>query len=271
MTVGSGESTMVVMTHRTAILGYGIVAYLFFLVSFCYAIAFAGGFLVPRTVDNGIGDGTPAVAAIGINTALLGLFAVQHSVMARPWFKRWWTRFVPQPVERSTFVLLASLALLLLYWQWRTLPAVVWHVEWPAARVAVWTLFWAGWGTVLAATFMIDHFELFGLRQAFTAWRGTAEKETGFRATLLYRLVRHPLMVGFLVAFWAAPTMTVGHLLFAAGTTGYILIAIQLEERDLVATLGDSYRVYRRSVPMLVPGTRPRQSCPVAHRSAPVS
>ena len=271
MTVGSGESTMVVMTHRIAILGYGIVAYLLFLVSFCYAIAFVGGFLVPRTVDGGIGDGTPAVAAIGINTALLGLFAVQHSVMARPWFKRWWARFVPRPIERSTYVVLAGLALLLLYWQWRTLPAVIWHVEAPAARVAVWTLFWAGWGTVLAATFMIDHFELFGLRQVFTAWVGTAEQEDGFRATLLYRLVRHPLMLGFLVAFWATPTMTLGHLLFAAGTTGYILIAIQLEERDLVATLGDSYRVYRRSVPMLVPGTRPRQSCPVAHRSAPVS
>jgi len=219
---------------------------------------------VPRTVDSGISDGSPAAAAIAINTALLGLFAVQHSVMARPWFKRWWTRFVPQPVERSTFVLLASLALLLLFWQWRTLPAAVWHVEWPAARMVVWTLFWAGWGTVLAATFMIDHFELFGLRQVFTAWRGTAEKETGFRATLLYRLVRHPLMVGFLVAFWAAPTMTAGHLLFAAGTTGYILVALQLEERDLVATLGDRYRVYQRSVPMLVPGLRPRQSCSVA-------
>ena len=270
MTVGSGESTMVVMTHRIAILGYGIVAYLLFLVSFCYAIAFVGGFLVPQTVDSGIGDGTPAAVAIAINTALLGLFAVQHSVMARPWFKRWWARFVPRPIERSTYVVLAGVALLLLYWQWRTLPAVIWHVEAPAARVAVWTLFWAGWGTILAATFMIDHVELFGLRQVLTAWRGTAEQEGGFRATLLYRLVRHPLMLGFLVAFWATPTMTLGHLLFAAGTTGYILIAIQLEERDLVATLGDSYRVYRRSVPMLVPGTRPRQSCPVAHRSTPV-
>jgi protein-S-isoprenylcysteine O-methyltransferase Ste14 len=266
MTAPPDKPTMMVMTKRILVLAYGVAAYLLFLVSFCYAIAFVGGFLVPHTVDRGIGDGTPAFAAIGINTALLGLFAVQHSVMARPWFKRWWTRFVPQAIERSTYVVLASLALLLLYWQWRTLPAVVWHVEAPAARLLLWTVFWAGWATVLAATFMIDHFELFGLQQVFHAWRGTVKQEKGFRATLLYRLVRHPLMLGFLLAFWATPTMTAGHLLFAAATTGYILIAIQFEERDLEATLGDSYRVYRRSVPMLVPGTRPRQSCPVAHR-----
>lgn len=267
MTARPGKPTMMVMTKRILVVAYGVAAYLLFLVSFCYAIAFVGGFLVPRTVDHGIGDGTPVIVAIGVNTALLGLFAVQHSVMARPWFKRWWTRFVPWPVERSTYVVLASLALLLLYWQWRTLPAVVWHVEAPAARLLLWTVFWAGWATVLAATFMIDHFELFGLQQVFNAWRGAVRQQTGFRATLLYRLVRHPLMLGFLLAFWATPTMTAGHLLFATGTTGYILIAIQLEERDLVATLGDSYRAYRRSVPMLVPGTRPRQSCPVAHRT----
>jgi protein-S-isoprenylcysteine O-methyltransferase Ste14 len=249
-------------TRRIMVVGYGVASYLVFLAAFCYAVVFVGGIRVPRTVDNGI-DGASLGVALVINTLLLGLFAVQHSVMARPAFKRWWTRFVPPSIERSTYVLLASLALLLLYWQWRTMPAVVWQIDQPAMRVLMWTLFAAGWATVLAATFMIDHFELFGLRQVLMAWRGSPRNETGFRATLLYRLVRHPLMLGFLVAFWATPTMTAGHLLFAIGTTGYILIAIQLEERDLVAELGDSYRVYRNSVPMLVPGVRRRPSCPV--------
>jgi protein-S-isoprenylcysteine O-methyltransferase Ste14 len=254
-------------TRNILVASYGVLSYLVFLVSFCYAIGFVGGIVVPRTVDHGI-DGAPFWSALLINTVLLGLFAIQHSVMARPAFKRWWTRFVPQVIERSTYVLLASLVLLLLYWQWRTVPAIVWQVDQPAVRVLLWTLFAAGWATVLAATFMIDHFELFGLRQVFTAWRGSPSREGGFRATLLYRLVRHPLMLGFLVAFWATPVMTAGHLLFAIGTTGYILIALQLEERDLVAELGDSYRVYRNSVPMLVPGLRPRRSCPVTGATA---
>jgi protein-S-isoprenylcysteine O-methyltransferase Ste14 len=255
-------------TRRILAVGYGVLSYLVFLVSFCYAIGFVGGIVVPRTVDHGI-DGAPFGVALLINTVLLGLFAIQHSVMARPAFKRWWTRFVPPVIERSTYVLLASLVLLLLYWQWRTMPAVVWQVDQPAVRVLLWTLFAAGWATVLAATFMINHFELFGLRQVFAAWRAAPSGETGFRATLLYRLVRHPLMLGFLIAFWATPVMTAGHLLFAIATTGYILIALQLEERDLIAELGDSYRVYRNSVPMLVPGLRPRRSvqvttgCPV--------
>jgi protein-S-isoprenylcysteine O-methyltransferase Ste14 len=249
-------------THRILVVSYGVASYLVFLVSFCYAVVFVGGIVVPRTVDHGI-DGASLGVALVINTLLLGLFAVQHSVMARPAFKRWWVRFVPPVIERSTYVLLASLVLLLLYWQWRTMPAVIWQVDQPAAQVLLWTLFAAGWATVLAATFMINHFELFGLRQVFTAWRGEAPGQTGFKATLLYRLVRHPLMLGFLVAFWATPVMTAGHLLFAIGTTGYILIAIQLEERDLTAELGDRYRAYRNSVPMLVPGVRPRRSCPV--------
>ncbi|SBS70320.1 putative conserved integral membrane protein [uncultured Mycobacterium sp.] len=243
---------------RILAVGYGVASYLVFLVAFCYAIGFVGGIVVPRTVDHGI-DGAPCGVALLINTLLLGLFAAQHSVMARPAFKRWWTRFVPQPIERSTYVLLASLVLLLLYSQWRTMPAVVWHISQPAVRVLLWALFAAGWITVLAATFMINHFELFGLRQVFAAWRGAPGTKPDFRANLLYRLVRHPLMLGFLVAFWATPTMSAGHLLFAIGTTGYILIALQLEERDLVAELGDSYRIYRNSVPMLVPGLRPRQ------------
>lgn len=255
-------------TRRILAVGYGVASYLVFLVAFCYAIGFVGSLVVPRTVDRGI-DGAPFGVALLINTALLGLFAVQHSVMARPAFKRWWTRFVPPVIERSTYVLLASLVLLLLYWQWRTMPVVIWQIDQPAIRASLWTLFAAGWVTVLAATFMINHFELFGLRQVFAAWRESPGRNTGFRANLLYRLVRHPLMLGFLVAFWATPVMTAGHLLFAIGTTGYILIALRLEERDLQADLGERYRVYRNSVPMLIPGLRPRRStqittgCPV--------
>ncbi|WP_099248860.1 methanethiol S-methyltransferase [Mycobacterium sp. shizuoka-1] len=260
-------------TRRILAAGYGTLSYLVFLVAFCYAIGFVGGIVVPRTVDRGI-DGVPAGLAFAVNTALLGLFAVQHSVMARPAFKRWWTRFVPPVIERSTYVLLASLVLLLLYWQWRTMPAIVWQIDQPALRLLLWALFAAGWVTVLAATFMIDHFELFGLRQVFASWRRTPRAETGFRASLLYRLVRHPLMLGFLVAFWAAPTMTAGHLLFTLGTTGYILIALRLEERDLIAHLGDDYLDYRAGVPMLIPGARARRAtrvatgCPVHGRSA---
>jgi protein-S-isoprenylcysteine O-methyltransferase Ste14 len=255
-------------TRRILALGYGVASYLIFLVAFCYAVGFVGGLVVPRTVDHGI-DGSPFGIALLINTVLLGLFAVQHSVMARPAFKRWWTRFIPPAIERSTYVLMASVVLLLMYWQWRTMPTVIWQVDQPAATIVLWILFAAGWGTVLAATFMINHFELFGLRQAFAVWRGSPGSDTGFRANLLYRLVRHPLMLGFLVAFWATPVMTAGHLLFAIGTTGYILIALQLEERDLLAELGEDYRVYRSSVPMLIPGLHPRRSthittgCPV--------
>ena len=255
--------------RRGLVMAYGIASYLVFLVAFGYAIVFVGGFVAPRTVDHGI-DSTSLTSALVVNALLLGLFAIQHSVMARPVFKRWWTRFVPAVIERSTYVLLASVVLLLLYWQWRTMPAVVWHVDQPALRVLLWTLFAAGWGTVLAATFMINHFELFGLRQVFTAWRGSVPRETGFRATLLYRLVRHPLMLGFLVAFWSTPTMTAGHLLFAGATTSYILIALQFEERDLAAQLGEPYQVYRGTVPMLVPGLRPRRSSGDIRSGCPV-
>jgi len=254
--------------RRILAVGYGVTSYVVFLVAFCYAIGFVGDIVVPRTVDHSI-DGASFVVALVINTLLLGLFGVQHSVMARPAFKRWWTNFVPPVIERSTYVLLASLVLLLLYWQWRTMPTVIWQVDQPVAHALLWALCAAGWATVLAATFMINHFELFGLRQVFAAWRGSPDSETGFRANLLYRLVRHPLMLGFLVAFWATPVMTAGHLLFAVGTTGYILIALQLEERDLIAALGDDYRTYRDRVPMLVPGLRPRRGahvttgCPV--------
>jgi protein-S-isoprenylcysteine O-methyltransferase Ste14 len=244
--------------NRLLTVAYGALSYLVFLGAFLYVIGFVGNIAVPRSVDHGIA--APLVQAVVVNVLLLGLFGVQHSVMARPAFKRWWTRFVPQPVERSTYVLLASLVLFLLYWQWRTMPAVIWQVTSPAQRQALWALFWLGWVTVFAATFMINHFDLFGLRQVYSAWRGKPYTEGGFRAPLLYRLVRHPIMLGFVIAFWATPTMTAGHLLFASGTTGYILLAVQLEERDLVAALGDQYHAYRREVPMLLPIPRRRRA-----------
>ncbi len=238
-------------TRAMLAIGYGVVAYLLFLASFGYLVGFVGNIGVPRTLDRA--TAAPIGAAVLVDALLLGLFGVQHSVMARPAFKRRWTRFVPQAIERSTYVLLSSLVLLLLYWQWRSLPAQVWDIRLSAARLAVWVLFWAGWAIALVATFMIGHFDLFGLRQVYVAWRGQPYSEVTFRTPLLYRLVRHPLMLGFIVAFWAAPTMTAGRLLFAAAMTGYILFAVHIEERDLIAALGSQYRDYRRQVPMLVP------------------
>jgi methanethiol S-methyltransferase len=236
---------------RYLIIGYGAATYLLFVVAFLYAVGFVGNVVVPRTVDHGI---TASIGeAVVVNMLLMAVFAGQHSVMARPAFKRWWTRWVPQPIERSTYVLLSSAALLLLYWQWRTMPAVIWDVRQPAARVVVWAVFWLGWGIVFGSTFMINHFDLFGLRQVYLAWRGKPYTELGFHLHLFYRLVRHPLMSGFLIAFWATPTMTAGHLLFSIAITAYILFALQLEERDLVAALGDKYREYRNRVSMLVP------------------
>lgn len=242
--------------NRILAVGYGAVCYLAFLAAFLYAIGFVGNIVVPRSIDAGIS--APLAQAVVVNVLLLGLFAVQHSVMARPAFKRWWTRLVPKTIERSTYVLLASLVLILLYWQWRTMPAVVWDVSWPAGRVILYVLFWVGWVMVLTATFMINHFDLFGLRQVYLAWRGQPYADLEFRTSLLYRLIRHPIMLGFVIAFWATPTMTAGHLLFSVATTGYILIAIQLEEHDLTAAFGDRYREYRSRVPMLIPGLHHR-------------
>lgn len=244
--------------NRTVAVVYGTLCYALFLAVFLYLIGFVGGLFVPRSVDNALS--APPGWAAAIDVILITLFAVQHSVMARPAFKRRWTRIVPEPIERSTYVLIASLVLVLMFWQWRELPAVVWDLSWQPARLGVWTLFWLGWATVLAATFMINHFELFGLKQVFAAWKARPAVETGFRVTLLYRVVRHPLMLGFLVAFWAAPTMTVGHLLFATVMTGYILLALQIEEHDLMAALGTRYTDYRRRVPMLIPGLRKRRT-----------
>lgn len=241
---------------RLLTIGYGAACYVIFLAAFFYAIGFVGNIVVPRSIDHGV---TASIGeAIVVNVLLLGLFAVQHSVMARPAFKRWWTRLVPETIERSTYVLLSSLALFLLYWQWRTMPAVIWNVTWMPGRAALWILFGLGWAVVLLSTFMINHFDLFGLRQVYLAWREKPYTALEFRTSLLYRVVRHPLMLGFIVAFWATPTMTAGHLLFAAATTTYILIAIHLEEHDLNAALGERYRDYRSRVPMLIAGVHHR-------------
>jgi methanethiol S-methyltransferase len=230
---------------------YGLIAYAIFFVTFLYAIGFVEGVIVPTTIDAGIV--APAMIAIIINLALMSVFALQHSVMARKQFKRWWTQFVPAPVERTTYVLFASLALALLLWQWRPMPAVVWHVANPAIAMALAALSYVGWLIVLSSTFLINHFELFGLHQVANNLSAKPMPAPRFREPLYYRFVRHPIYLGFIIAFWAAPTMTAGHLLFAAVTTAYILVGIQLEERDLVDLFGDQYRAYKSRVSMLLP------------------
>ena len=242
---------------------YGIVAYLVFIVSILDGIGFVGNIFVPKSLDSG--EPGPVAEALIINMLLLGLFAIQHSVMARQGFKRWWRRFVPASVERSTYVLIASLVLLLLYWQWRPIPDPVWIVENPMGVAALQAIFWLGWGMALLSTFLISHFELFGLSQVFARLRNRELPPPVFTTPFLYRRVRHPLYLGFLLAFWATPAMTVGHLLFAGATTAYILIAIQLEERDLIQFFGDQYRRYRKEVAMLIP--LPKRRKPAEHRS----
>jgi protein-S-isoprenylcysteine O-methyltransferase Ste14 len=241
---------------RAAAFLYGVIAYLIFFVTFLYAIGFVGNFLVPESIDSGGGEFS--ISSIVIDAVLLGIFALQHSIMARQWFKRRWSKLVPQPIERSTYVLLASLCLIVLFWQWRPMTGAIWSVASATGRPILWALFWLGWLTVLASTFMIDHFELFGLRQVWDAARGREPPAPVFRTPILYRAVRHPLYLGFLVAFWSTPTMSVGHLVFASGMTAYVLIGMRFEERDLVRTFGHEYRAYQQRVPALLPTRAPR-------------
>jgi protein-S-isoprenylcysteine O-methyltransferase Ste14 len=245
------------MFNRIMTFLYGVFCYVVFLASFFYAIGFIGNLGVPKSIDSG--EQMSFLKALGINTALLGLFAAQHSIMARQWFKRAWSRIVPPPVERSTYVLFSSLATLLLFWKWEPMGGVVWNVENGVGRVALYSLYAAGWGIVLAATFLINHFDLFGLRQVWLHLIGRPYRQLEFRTPGLYRYVRHPLYVGWLLVFWSAPKMTIAHLVFAVATTGYILIAIQFEERDLIRFHAE-YAEYRRRVPMLVPITSASQS-----------
>jgi len=230
---------------------YGLASYLVFFFTFLYAIGFVSGLLVPKTIDTG--TIVPVTEAFIVNLLLMSLFAVQHSVMARKQFKQWWTRYVPPSVERSTYVLFASLALVLLFWQWHPMPTVVWQVGDPQIAGAIVGVSFVGWLLVLTSTFLINHFELFGLHQVALHLAGRSMDKPRFKTPMLYKIVRHPIYLGFIIAFWAAPVMTVGHLLFATVTMAYILVGILLEERDLVELFGDEYQRYRERVAMLVP------------------
>lgn len=255
--------------NRIVAFSYGTLCYLVFLATFVYAVAFIGNIGLARTID-----GAPTVPfgqALFINTLLLGLFALQHSVMARPAFKRWWTRFVPGPVERSTYVLFSSLALLLLFHLWQPMGGVVWDISDQSLRTAIYGLFAGGWVMILMATFLINHFDLFGMRQVWLHLRGLPYAPLEFKTPGLYQYVRHPLYVGWLLTFWATPTMTAAHLVFAMATTAYILIAIRFEEHDLEQVHGQAYARYRREVPMLVPGLRPYAMTGLRTKAARIS
>lgn len=235
-------------------LAYGFIAYAVFLISFLYAVGFVANAVVPKSIDSGQ-DGD-VLSSIAINIVLLSVFAVQHSVMARQSFKAWLHRFLPASIERSTYVLLASLALLLLFWQWRPLPQVIWSFDQQVVAGVLWLAMALGWMLVLLSSFLINHFELFGLQQVISDAAGAPIASPTFRTPLLYRVVRHPIYLGFIIAFWATPYMTLGHALFAAVTTLYIFVGIFLEERDLVQLFGEQYVTYRNKVAMLVPGMR---------------
>lgn len=231
---------------------YGVGCYLLFFAVYAYMVGFVGGAFVPKTIDTP--SALPSAVAVGVNLFLIGLFAVQHSVMARPGFKQLWTRIVPKPIERSTYVLASCLVTIILMWQWQGIDTIVWHVQIPQARKLMWMLFAAGWLAVPMVTLLLNHFDLFGLRQVWLYLRGKEYASLPFRVPLIYNHVRHPLYLGWALAFWAIPTMTVGHLLFAGVLTLYMAGAAVIEERDLIAHFGDQYREYRRRVPMFVPG-----------------
>jgi protein-S-isoprenylcysteine O-methyltransferase Ste14 len=233
---------------------YGLAAYIVFLGTFLYAIGFVTGIGLPKTIDTG--PATPFAQAVVIDILLMSLFAVQHSVMARKSFKQWLTRYLPPSVERSTYVLLSSLVLILLFWQWRPIPAIVWQIADPTLALSMQALALLGWLMVLISTLLINHLELFGLQQVTDNLAGRPEPAPAFKTPVFYRFVRHPIYLGFIIAFWAAPVMTVGHLLFAAVTTAYIFVGIFLEERDLVDVFGDEYRRYRERVGMVIPFRR---------------
>jgi protein-S-isoprenylcysteine O-methyltransferase Ste14 len=241
------ETTM----SRVLALLYGLAAYLLFFGTILYAIGFVAGLVVPKAIDTGAA--VPLGEALVVNILLMSLFAVQHSVMARKPFKQWLTQFVPASIERSTYVLLASLALVLLFWQWRAIPTIVWEVANPQIATAIMAFSFVGWLLVFFSTFLINHFELFGLHQVVNNLAGRTMPEPRFKTPVLYKVVRHPIYLGFIIAFWAAPVMTLGHLLFAAVTTAYIFVGIFLEERDLIELFGDEYRRYRQRVAMLLP------------------
>jgi protein-S-isoprenylcysteine O-methyltransferase Ste14 len=244
--------------RRALFFVYGTVAYGFFFGAFLYMIGFVGNIVVPKSIDSGAT--MPLWQALLVNVALVGLFGVQHSVMARPAFKSWWTKLVPTPVERSTYVLLASVILALMFWQWQPIPAVIWRLQHPLAVTLLTGLFLLGWVTALYSSLIIDHFDLFGLRQVYLHLRNRPYTHPPFAIRSLYRLVRHPLMVGILIGIWSTPTMTAGHLLFSLLMTGYILVGVALEERDLVRHLGNDYLIYRSQTPMFVPALPSRQS-----------
>ena len=233
---------------------YGLASYVVFFGTILYAIGFVEGLVVPKAIDDGAV--VPFTEALIVNLLLMSLFAVQHSVMARKSFKQWWTRYVPASVERSTYVLFASLALILLFWQWRPMPSVIWQIGDPTMATAVLGLSFVGWLLVFTSTFLINHFELFGLHQVVNNLAGRGMPPARFKTPVIYKVVRHPIYLGFIIAFWAAPTMTAGHLLFAAVTTTYIFVGIFLEERDLTELFGDDYRRYRAQVSMLIPWRR---------------
>ncbi len=231
---------------------YGTISYIIFFITFLYSIGFVGNLIVPKSIDSG-SENTTIIFSIIINVILLSIFALQHSIMARPVFKRWWTRFIPAAIERSTYVLLSSLALALLFWFWQPITGVIWSIENPVGKQILNILFWIGWLIVLLSTFMINHFDLFGLRQVYLEFKGKEYTSIGFKTPWLYQYIRHPIMMGFIIAFWATPHMTTGHLLFSVVTTSYILVALQFEEHDLTQYFGEEYKNYKKRVSMIFP------------------